>query len=168
MTRFSVMWTHSVQIYANVLWGEDKRNSSWSNKALDNHSLSDTAVWCHFCPLGGKEGSNTRRMWCQIQKGRFQTDSEIGHVLECVLYWNTMATEAFCFIIFLLLVSDCNFLFPAFILPAAFHFLFFFFFSFCCLSFTSSTPFLPTFILAPSHLPSPPLASLCSPLPGID
>lgn len=34
--------------------------------------------------------------------------------------------------------------------------------------FSSSTPFLPTSILAPSHLPSPPLPSLCSSLPGID
>lgn len=79
MTRFSVMWTHSVQIYANVLWGEDKRNSSWSNKALDNHGLSDTALWCHFCPLrgkgGGKMGENSG------------TDSK-RKVLKC--FWDTL------------------------------------------------------------------------------
>lgn len=164
MTRFSVMWTHSVQIYANVLWGEDKRNSSWSNKALDNHGLSDTAVWCHSCPLGGKEVGNMRRMWCQIQKkGRSQTDFAIANILECVPYWNTMATEALGFIIIPLQCFLYALVSPPLLPPST---------SSPSLSvafpFTSSAPFLPTFILAPSHLPSSPLASLCSPLPGID
>lgn len=123
-----------------------------SNKALDNHSLSDTAVWCHFCLLGGKRrGGRGGGAWAEWD-ARFKTGRGWfcdGNTLEHVSYWDAMATEAHVlFIIFLL--NGSRALIPSrprshcTLLPA-----------FSCFSFTSSTPTppLPTFILAPSRQP---------------
>lgn len=89
MTRFSVMWTHSVQIYANVLWGEDKRNSSWLT--MLSTIIAYLTRWCDviFQPLEEKKRRTRRRIWWGMRKEK-ASDLFLGKrtrfVCECPLF----------------------------------------------------------------------------------
>lgn len=159
MTRFFVMWTHSVQIYANVLWEEDKRNSSWLTELLMItanltqwrdviFSLSEENI------IRSAKREKERKCWWHVYECDTQTERQNNNILLLV--------SAFCW---LFLYDHSVFICSLHLASFYFSFLPSFAFSFY---FPPSMPLLPTSILAPSHLPSPPLPSLCSSLPGID
>lgn len=158
MTRFSVAWTHSVQIYANVLRGEDKRNSSWLTKLLIITAF--LTRWCDVILAISEEKE-------AVEWGGYDNDSFHDKWLDgdaaCTSWWRK-TTLAFFKInnnvhLKATIANVCPVfvMFPLPFLPLSLSL------------FPSSPPFLSTSTLAPSHLPSPPpLPSLCSSLPGID